>query len=47
MKKADYHIHSDFSPDSTLTMDQACEKAISLGLEELCFTDHLEPQRGR
>ncbi|AFQ45353.1 histidinol-phosphatase HisJ family protein [Desulfosporosinus meridiei] len=42
MKKADYHIHSDFSPDSTLTMDQACERAISLGLEELCFTDHFE-----
>ena len=42
VKKADYHIHSDFSPDSTLTMDQACEKAISLGLEELCFTDHFE-----
>lgn len=42
MKKADYHLHSQFSPDSTLTIDQACEKAISLGLEELCFTDHFE-----
>lgn len=42
MKKADYHIHSQFSPDSTLTIDQACKKAIRLGLEELCFTDHLE-----
>jgi histidinol-phosphatase (PHP family) len=42
MKKADYHIHSSFSPDSTLTIDQACEKAIRLGLEELCFTDHFE-----
>lgn len=42
MKKADYHIHSHFSPDSTLTIDQACENAIRLGLEELCFTDHFE-----
>lgn len=42
MKRADYHIHSQFSPDSMLTMDQACEKAIQLGLTELCFTDHLE-----
>lgn len=46
MKKADYHIHSDFSPDSTMTMDQACARAIDLGLEELCFTDHLEMAEG-
>ena len=42
MKRADYHIHSQFSPDSTLTLDQACEEAIRLGLDELCFTDHFE-----
>lgn len=42
MKKADYHIHSNFSPDSTLSMDEACQNAIRLGLQELCFTDHYE-----
>ncbi|KLU65963.1 histidinol-phosphatase [Desulfosporosinus acididurans] len=42
MKRADYHIHSQFSPDATLTIDKACEKAIQLGIDELCFTDHLE-----
>jgi histidinol-phosphatase (PHP family) len=42
MKRADYHIHTQYSPDSMLTIDQACERAISLGLEELCFTDHFE-----
>lgn len=42
MKIADYHLHSQFSRDGMQTIDDACEKAIQLGLSELCFTDHLE-----
>lgn len=36
----DYHIHTQFSKDSKLTMEDICIKAIELGLKEICFTDH-------
>lgn len=39
---ADYHIHSDHSPDSITPMEVYCEKALSLGLDEICFTEHLD-----
>lgn len=39
---ADYHIHSEFSDDSRTPMEQQIEKAISLGLQEICFTDHVD-----
>lgn len=39
---ADYHVHSDFSGDSDTPMEEAIEKAISLGLERICFTDHMD-----
>ena len=42
MKIADYHLHSQFSMDGMQTMEEACSKAIELGVSELCFTDHLE-----
>ncbi|MBP1948512.1 histidinol-phosphatase HisJ family protein [Virgibacillus litoralis] len=38
----DYHVHSDFSADSTTPMEKTIEKAIELGLEEICFTDHID-----
>lgn len=38
----DYHIHSDFSADCDTPMEETIEKAISLGLEEICFTDHID-----
>ncbi|MBZ4665092.1 histidinol-phosphatase HisJ family protein [Mahella sp.] len=38
----DYHIHSNFSTDSNMTMDQACRQSIALGLKEIAFTDHLD-----
>lgn len=38
----DYHIHSEFSGDSTQDMREIFEKAIALGLEEIAITDHLE-----
>jgi histidinol-phosphatase (PHP family) len=41
--KSDYHIHTTFSPDSIGIMENYVTKAIELGFEEICFTDHWEP----
>ncbi|MBP2079342.1 histidinol-phosphatase HisJ family protein [Oceanobacillus polygoni] len=38
----DYHIHSDFSADCKTPMETTIEKAISIGLEEICFTEHID-----
>lgn len=38
----DYHIHTRFSYDSEATMEAACRAAISRGLIEIAFTDHLD-----
>lgn len=38
----DYHLHSNFSDDSTEPMEEHIKQAISLGLEELCFTEHVD-----
>lgn len=40
--KADYHIHCEFSDDSREPMENQIEKAISIGLDEMCFTDHVD-----
>ena len=39
---ADYHVHTDFSDDSTYPMEDVVKKAISLGIDELCFTEHVD-----
>ncbi len=36
----DYHLHSQFSADSDMTMDALCQAAVELGLEEIAITDH-------
>lgn len=41
-KLVDYHLHSDCSPDCPIPMVVQCERAIDLGVEELCFTEHLD-----
>lgn len=38
----DYHIHSNFSPDSKTSMENMIETSIDLGLREICFTDHMD-----
>ncbi|WP_053955365.1 histidinol-phosphatase HisJ family protein [Inediibacterium massiliense] len=38
----DYHVHTCFSPDSSMNIERAIEKAISMGLKEVAFTDHGE-----
>ncbi|MBQ9647658.1 MAG: histidinol-phosphatase HisJ family protein [Oscillospiraceae bacterium] len=40
--KCDYHLHSEFSDDSDTPMEQQVERAIALGLDEMCFTDHVD-----
>jgi histidinol-phosphatase (PHP family) len=39
---ADYHIHTNFSDDSTYEMEDVVRKAISLGIDEICFTEHVD-----
>jgi histidinol-phosphatase (PHP family) len=39
---SDYHVHPDYSLDATGTIDQYCQKALKLGLKEICFTTHYD-----
>ncbi|NYB97985.1 PHP domain-containing protein [Clostridium beijerinckii] len=39
---ADYHMHTSFSDDSTYPMEDEIKKAISLGIDEICFTEHVD-----
>jgi histidinol-phosphatase (PHP family) len=43
----DYHVHPDFSPDAEGSIEAYCERAVELGLEEICFTTHHEPDPAR
>lgn len=43
MYLADYHVHSRISPDAGDSMTALAEAAIAAGLDELCFTDHVDP----
>ncbi|MEE8392254.1 MAG: histidinol-phosphatase [Anaerolineae bacterium] len=38
----DYHIHTRFSCDSETEMAAVCEAAITRGVREIAFTDHLD-----
>lgn len=42
MIAADYHIHTNFSSDSKASMESMIEKAIQLGLNRICITDHMD-----
>lgn len=37
---SDYHLHSHFSGDCTVPMDEMIQSAIDKGVERLCFTEH-------
>lgn len=43
MYLADYHMHSRVSPDAGDSMTALAEAAAAAGLDEICFTDHVEP----
>ncbi len=40
---ADTHVHTEFSGDSSAPVRSQIEKALSLGMKELCITDHHDP----
>lgn len=40
--RCDYHMHCEFSDDSREPMENQIEAAIRRGLEEICFTDHVD-----
>lgn len=42
MMFADYHVHSEFSDDSEYRMEDIVEEALKMGMNELCFTDHVD-----
>ncbi|HHW67183.1 MAG: histidinol-phosphatase family [Epulopiscium sp.] len=39
---ADYHAHSSFSTDSNAEMEDLIKTAITLGLKQIAFTDHID-----
>ncbi|MGN0143452.1 MAG: histidinol-phosphatase HisJ family protein [Clostridium sp.] len=43
---SDYHMHSKHSFDAVQTIEQAALKAISMNINEICFTEHVsfDPQ---
>ena len=38
----DYHVHTEFSDDSIYDMEDAVKDGIRIGLDEICFTDHVD-----
>ena len=39
---ADYHVHTAFSDDCQYPMEAVVRDAIAMGIQELCFTDHVD-----
>lgn len=39
---ADYHLHCEFSDDSREPMENQIRQGIAIGLDEMCFTDHVD-----
>lgn len=38
----DYHVHSNYSADCDTPMERSIERAIKVGLKEICFTEHID-----
>lgn len=39
---ADYHVHTEYSDDSVYPMEHVVRDAIQMGMDEICFTDHVD-----
>lgn len=39
---ADYHVHTAFSDDSQTPMEDVIRRALALGVDEVCFTEHVD-----
>ena len=46
MYQADYHVHTNHSPDARDTMQDMTARAVALGMDEITFTDHIEINEG-
>lgn len=44
MYLADCHVHSRISADAETPMGELARLALEAGLDEVCFTDHIEPK---
>lgn len=40
--KCDLHVHTNYSFDSSVTMERYALRAVELGLDAICFTDHVD-----
>lgn len=40
--KCDLHVHTKFSFDSVAPMERYAARAVQLGLDAVCFTDHID-----
>lgn len=38
----DYHLHTIYSDDSEYLMENVVQDAVAIGLEEICFSDHVD-----
>lgn len=38
----DYHVHSNFSADCNVDMEEMINHAIEIGIKEISFTDHID-----
>lgn len=39
---ADYHVHTGYSDDSTYLLEDVIKDAISMKMDEICITDHVD-----
>lgn len=39
---SDYHVHTEFSDDSVEPMENVVQTAITLKMNEICFSDHVD-----
>ncbi len=42
MRIPDFHIHTNYSPDSSMQQTEAVEAAIKAGITDMCFTEHMD-----
>ncbi len=42
MTIADYHVHTSFSIDCEIPMEEQCRAAIAAGVSEIAFTEHVD-----
>ena len=38
----DYHIHTSYSPDSKMDLEEAVRAAMASDVTNLCFTEHMD-----